>query len=143
MEKNQGNDMFRISPTNSSAGSFEGPNGVVRNVVTGKNTRYYRPFKSSRVPDDFVIPIRPRSKTAIFARRMPWIATAIGCLMVVACGYWGYANVPKHKFTTVTWYEDFSSPGYDFLQDFNRDVSFSGFGKDSRAIWRRLIHTGH
>lgn len=128
MEKNE--KMFRISPTTSSSNSVEGP--TVRNILSnGKNSRYYRPFKSSKVPDDFVIPLQPRSKKEIFARRLPWIACVLGVIMVAIGAYWGYAIVPKYTFSQVIWYEDFTGANYNFLDDFNREVAFDGFGSGS------------
>lgn len=62
---------------------------------------------------------------------MPWIAAIVGVLMVVGGAYWGYANVPTHKYTNVVWYEDFSENKLDLVNDFTREVSFSAFGANS------------
>lgn len=132
MEKD-GQQMFKISPTNSSINSVEG--STARNILSnGKNHRYYRPFKSSKVPEDFSIPLYPRTKAEIFARRLPWIASVLGVLMVVAGAYWGYSLVPKYTYSQVIWYEDFTGANYNFLDDFNREVAFDGFGQQFLQI---------
>lgn len=77
------------------------------------------------------MPAYQRTKREIFARRLPWVATAIGLVMVCVGAFWGYKRVSPYTYTKVIWYEDFKSPGYNFLNDFNRDVAFGSFGKSS------------
>lgn len=93
-----------------------------------------RPFRSTKNEADFHFIKEPLSPQARFARRLPWIAFALGILMIVAGAYWGYSEVPKHTFTKVIWYEDFSAANYNLLDDFSRDVAFGGFGKVFRHL---------
>ena len=57
--------------------------------------------------------------------------TILGSIMVLGGAWWGYSLVPKHRFSHVIWYEDFSSGKLDLVNDFNREVSFGGFGATS------------
>lgn len=57
---------------------------------------------------------------------LPPIAMGIGLVMLMVSAYWGYSEVPKHKYREV-WYEDFSN-GFDLEKDWNHEIQVGGFG---------------
>lgn len=96
--------------------------------------RIRRPYKSERIEPGFRYVRGPLSDKEIFARRLPWIATALGILMIIGGAYWGYSKVPKHRYSKIIWFEDFSREGYNLLDDFTRDVAFGAFGKSLHRL---------
>lgn len=59
------------------------------------------------------------------------MAFILGFAVVGAGAYWGYTNVPKYTYSNVIWYTDFSSNELDLVNDFTREVTFSGFGTNA------------
>lgn len=126
--------MFTVAP-DSSASSKTGSSASSqhRTYQPVRSAQYLQPFRSRKVREEDVFnwAVVPKSKKQIIARRLPWVAGAIGVLMVCAGAYWGYTDVPTYTYTNVVWYTDFSDNKLDLVNDFSRDVSFSGFGTNS------------
>lgn len=90
--------------------------------------RYDRPFISRRnigEVDKFWLRA-PRPRNERIGRLLPPLAMLIGFLAMLGAAYWGYSEVPKHKFREV-WFEDFSN-GIDLENDWNHDVALGGYG---------------
>ncbi|CCG81819.1 Predicted protein [Taphrina deformans PYCC 5710] len=50
----------------------------------------------------------------------------LGFVALFLSAYWGYSEVPKHKFREI-WYEDFTS-GLDLVNDWNHEIALGGYG---------------
>lgn len=102
---------------------------AVRNLsaTTAPRAGYSRPFKSRRNvggTDKFWL-AAPRPRNEKIGRMMPPIAMCIGFMATILAAYWGYSEVPKHKFREI-WYEDFSN-GLD-PASWNHEIGLGGFG---------------
>ena len=89
---------------------------------------YSKPYKSRRnavpVHKFWLEGARPRNER--IGRMLPPLAMGIGFLMLLAGAYWGYSEVPQHKYREV-WFEDFSE-GLDLINSWNREMEVGGYG---------------